>query len=140
MRCIHWEPSLQLIDHCLFHDLGEVVSGDPPYPAKKLNPAFGEAHREVEAMGRVRMCQPWGLPLPCTLSDEDQAIFKLAEYIEMLEWAYDEMTISGNRYAQPVIDACESEARFILAGDRVPGVVRERAARYLEKRKEQLAL
>jgi 5'-deoxynucleotidase YfbR-like HD superfamily hydrolase len=133
------EASPALVRHCLFHDLGEVVSGDPPYPVKLLNPAFGTEHRAVEDYARETMSDPWMLPHPGGITDEEKAIFKLAEFIEMVEWGLDERNM-GNRFAEPVVDRCRTVVFEYVDGEKgagLPADVRMRALDYHTRRRNQ---
>lgn len=137
------EASPALVRHCLFHDLGEVVAGDPPYPVKILNPQFGVEHRAVEDAAREAMCEPWMLPPPGGVTDTEKAIFKLAEFIEMVEWGLEECYM-GNLFARPVVDRCREVVRDYIYedGDRgrsIPHGVRMRAREYTLRREKQYA-
>lgn len=94
-----------LLIHCVTHDVGETVSGDPPYPIKVLNVDLKQACDRIEREAHLLMSDSWRLPLPCDLSEEEKIIFKLAEFVEMWEWGVFEVGM-GNSYAGLVVDRC----------------------------------
>lgn len=126
-----------MIYHALFHDIGEVAAGDPPYPSKKLNPALGTEHKKVEEAAYLRMVAPWGVPPPAYPDTAQHAAFKLAEFIEMMEWAHDEVEM-GNRKAWPVLKRCsEAYEGFITnAEGLLPEAVVNRAKSYMARRRQ----
>jgi 5'-deoxynucleotidase len=89
----------------LFHDAGEVLTGDLPSPIKYFNPEIQRAYREIEASATVRLAEM----LPSELADDYRRILlpdesdaeheemvkaadKLCAYIKCLE-----ETAAGNR-------------------------------------------
>jgi 5'-deoxynucleotidase len=89
----------------LFHDAGEVLTGDLPSPIKYFNPEIQRAYREIEASATVRLVEM----LPSELADDYRRILmpeesdteheeivkaadKLCAYIKCLE-----ETAAGNR-------------------------------------------
>jgi hypothetical protein len=142
MRVIWPSAPTEVMDYCLFHDIGEVVAGDPPYPSKVMNPAFGTEHAKVEEAAVLKMTLPWGMPPPVLrLRDPvQQAIFKLVHFIEMAEWAMDEITL-GNQNARLVLERCRQQSHRYLERDptipgtsEVPEDVIHRAWAYIRKR------
>lgn len=132
------EAPTHILREALFHDIGEIASGDAPYPSKKNNPKFGEEHDKLEDSARLAMCLPWRVPPPADLSPEEKVVLKLAHFIEMMEWAYDELTL-GNQFAQIVADDCREEARRLILTDLpIPGTVRDLASSYMDRRERQL--
>jgi 5'-deoxynucleotidase YfbR-like HD superfamily hydrolase len=133
LRAIWPEAPTYLLDHAMFHDLGEVVAGDPPYPSKRNNPDYKAAHERIETAAWLSMCLPWGLPPPRELSPEEVGAFKLAEWIEWMEKSIQEIKM-GNQYFNLVYD--RTLTIFwdnVEDGPALPRV-REAAKRYMEKR------
>jgi hypothetical protein len=129
----------RVLTHCALHDVGEMVSGDPPYPIKALNPDMKQAHDRVEREAHLLMSKDWMLPEPPTLIDPEQIIFKLAEFIEMWEWGLHELSM-GNRLACPVIDRClDGITRHVDTLRSRPECreIVERAADYVDRRVKQ---
>jgi 5'-deoxynucleotidase YfbR-like HD superfamily hydrolase len=101
-----------LLVHCLVHDVGELRTGDLPYPVKSLNPAIKESIGDVESSAHLGMCAPWALPPPQSLTEDEKTVFKLAEYAEMLEWSFCEMSL-GNRRAHLVAVRCHAAIKTL---------------------------
>ena len=93
----------------LWHDLGELVTGDLPYPVKKNNPELKKIidHMEdaaVEAMGGAHV----------VITRYDQSRTKLIDLLEMCEHGIHEHRL-GNQYAQPIIDDTAAAVRALWA-------------------------
>jgi len=99
------EVPREVLIHAITHDVGEIATGDLPFPAKARDPELKKKIDEAEKSAHLRMSMPWCLPAPQHLSTEVLAIFKFAEYIEMWEWALDDMDM-GNRNAELVRIRC----------------------------------
>lgn len=106
VRAVWPAAPLDLIYYCLFHDLGEVAAGDPPYPAKRMNPDLAREHAKIERSTYLAMAVPWGLP-PIYIDEDslEYLVFRAAHYIEMWEWALDEIAL-GNQNASLVARRC----------------------------------
>lgn len=136
------EAPPRMVKHALFHDIGEVVTGDLPYPVKKDNPQVGAAMDRMEVEAYLQMSIGWSLPPPGYLEGDDKTIFKTAEYLEGMEWALDEL-YSGNKFATLVAERWEvalSRVMAELVGSAVRDAplcaeVHQRAKSYLERRK-----
>lgn len=84
--------------YILWHDCGELVVGDPPYPSKANDATFKaicdrKEEEAVKAMGGPEMELPW---------EEAQKV-KLCDLIEMLEFGLFEKQL-GNEFSAPIID------------------------------------
>lgn len=90
--------------YILFHDCGEIVSGDLPYPIKSLNLNLKEEMDEIERLARQEM----GIYIP-TLTDEQSLRVKIAHFIEMWEYGMEEL-YRGNRFASPIATRCFNAA------------------------------
>lgn len=127
-----------LVIHALVHDLGEQGTGDLPWPVKARNAVVKAEIDELEAAHHLSMCHPWGLPPTLMLAPEEKATFKLAEEIEMCEWAWSEMNL-GNQRASLVLRRIEPLVVSRLAelqgygGDWVD--VAKRGVAYWDKRR-----
>src|SRR5947208_2732904 len=55
-----WWPSAsqELVNHCLFHDVGEVAAGDVPFPAKRDDEALRRTHDSTEMDAYLKMTIP----------------------------------------------------------------------------------
>lgn len=87
----------------LFHDLGEQVTGDLPYPVKANNPALKSATAGLESSWYRGMIIPWNLPPLPAISYNEAWTLKMAEMLECWEFLLQE-TVMGNRLALPYLD------------------------------------
>lgn len=96
-----------LLVHALFHDIGERITGDAPYPIKAQNPALKKEMDRLEYDGHLAMCGPWGVPAPVGLSEAEAALFKLADLVDMWEYALDEIA-RGNLHLRLVLERTQA--------------------------------
>jgi hypothetical protein len=94
----------------MFHDVGEVGTGDIPYPIKKDNPSVGREMNRLEEETRLSMCIPWGVPGPAKLPPGVKFVCKIAEFIEMWEWGAQER-LMGSVFGKNVEDRCRDAWR-----------------------------
>lgn len=73
---LHPNPSANLLKTALFHDYGELITGDIPSPAKK-DPVLSKRLKELEAEGRASM----GIP-EWPLTEEERHWLALADAYE----------------------------------------------------------
>jgi 5'-deoxynucleotidase len=59
----------------LYHDAGEVLTGDLPAPVKYFNPEIRDAYREIEAAANQRLLAM----VPAPLRDDYRALFAPAD-------------------------------------------------------------
>lgn len=85
------------VEYIIWHDLGELSSGDSPHPAKRNFPAYKAAMDEVEKHGLLM----FGKVLPALSPNEAFAI-KLCDLLEMWEFAKVEILL-GNKTAQAIM-------------------------------------
>jgi len=97
----------EYIIEVLFHDIGERGTGDMPYPTKANDPELKTRMDIAEADVRRRMAKEWqSLVLgQAPLSEGAKIIVKMCEFIEMWEWALDELAL-GNKNAALVEQRC----------------------------------
>lgn len=90
-----------MLVHCLMHDMGEMA-GDIPFPGKSENPVLRQHMQALEDNYYSSMVERWRAPtLENSLLEDERRIFKLAESLEMWEFALTEVNM-GNRYAEVV--------------------------------------
>lgn len=85
----------------LWHDCGELVSGDPPYPVKLLNPVLKHEMDRIEGDAVKNMGGPkvgFG-----ELSVRERIRIKACDLVEMLEFGMEELRL-GSQYASPIVD------------------------------------
>src|SRR5690606_25898812 len=87
---VHPSASRELLVHAMFHDVGERVTGDVPYPVKAEHPEVKRAFDSMEHDALLSMATTWGAVAGVVLTEEERRLVKLAEFIEMMEWGLDE--------------------------------------------------
>lgn len=135
IKAIWPEAPHYLLDHALTHDIGERVSGDIPYPVKANSPELKAQIDSLEYAAHLQMCIPWSFPPPVkALLPLEATVFKLAEYIEMWEYALDEL-ILGNRGVRLIARRME-EAMLQKRHEvgELSQLIEEAAARYIKHR------
>lgn len=97
-------PTWYMAAYIQNHDSGELIVGDPPFPAKRDNPDLKAAcdRIEIEALDFL------GVELP-ELTIMDKARFKVCDLLEMTEYGMYEREL-GNRLAVPIILRTEEAA------------------------------
>lgn len=91
-------PRPEVTTFILWHDAGELKSGDLPFPIKATNPVLKQEISRIEAdavqaMGGVNH-----------LTDVRERVrVKLCDLIEMMEQGLHELRL-GNHYAEPIVD------------------------------------
>jgi 5'-deoxynucleotidase YfbR-like HD superfamily hydrolase len=100
-----WCPKHVLV-YCIFHDLGEMGTGDVPFPIKRDNPDLKRVMDTLEQETILNMFEFWGMENNKAITDDEKRIVKLCELLEMTEWAHGEVA-RGNLMAWPVVIRCE---------------------------------
>lgn len=95
-------------EYIMFHDGGELVAGDLPYPLKTNDLGL----KRIIDIYEERALHLMDVTLP-SLSDEEKQRVKLCHLLEMMEFGLHEEAL-GNRYGKPIADRCESAARQII--------------------------
>ncbi len=117
---IESQPSANLMRAAVYHDVGEVITGDIPAPFKWDNPKLAKALAEAEAKAEEK------LGVSYTLTEEERVLLKIADLGELVMRNVQEFML-GNRYAANIIrrglgalDEC-----YGLAGERADEFIRE---------------
>lgn len=136
---IYPEASVAILKHCINHDVGELRTGDLPYPIKLDNPVLGDEMHRIEEEAIHEILGEWGISSP-DISERERWIFKTAEFLEMWEWGLEEGLL-GNRFADKVADRCYDVVirRLREANENKDDIVRAvvtRVTLYIEKRRE----
>lgn len=133
--CTNVTPSMWR--YTLYHDIGEVGTGDIPFPVKKENPQLKDLFDGIEDQAVTGILAKWGMARVPGLTPHEKHIIKLSEYIEMWEWGMHELML-GNKLAKRVADRCLKIAyEYIMDKERIPEDVAVRAAMYIVNRKEE---
>ncbi len=127
------EAPAPAIIYAVFHDVGEVATGDPPYPIKADNPVLKEEmdRLESEAVGRM------GIPQPLMALEDAfhwKVRIKICDVIEMWEFGLDEMAL-GSKFARPIVDRMmalreELAVRFSLPDEDIRAIKSYEARRW----------
>ena len=83
---LHPNPSRELLSAALTHDVGEFVTGDRPYPFKRLYPEAEAFVSGYEAAARDDMIGPAHVWINARLSDRDRIWLDMADKLEC--WLY----------------------------------------------------
>jgi len=110
--------------HFIWHDAGELVVGDLPYPVKSQNPKLKAMVDDLEADAVLDM----GGRME-ELSPGDCVRAKLCDYIEMWEFGMLEVAM-GNRFAEPIVRDLAPVIKNII--EQLPEYYRATAQRYVE--------
>lgn len=92
-------PLPEVTVRIVYHDSGELRTGDPPFPFKAVNPEVKHIFDTHEGMAISDM--RGGEPLPVVSQDEMRRI-KACDLLEMWEHGLHERTM-GNRFAIPIM-------------------------------------
>jgi hypothetical protein len=105
---IWWQIFGPLPEHIstalIWHDAGELVTGDPPFPLKAESPELKTIYDRLESQAVLAMGGPDEDSL--RLGGLDRVRAKICDLIEMMEYGLHERAM-GNCSAQPIIDDTE---------------------------------
>lgn len=100
---IYWQifgpPAPEVTTYLIWHDAGELRTGDPPFPQKARNPVLKAAYDTMEHAAVKSM----GGPAHAVLPDQERIRCKIVDLLEMHEFGLVEMAM-GNTLAQPIVD------------------------------------
>jgi 5'-deoxynucleotidase YfbR-like HD superfamily hydrolase len=85
-----------MVQHIMFHDIGEHSTGDIPYPIKRDNPILKEQIEFLEHKSQAAQMEYWKSFKQVVLSDYDKTLFKQIELVEMAEFGLDQVAIGNN--------------------------------------------
>jgi len=94
----------RMLVHAVTHDIGEMA-GDVQYPFKQRIFGMKAAHDMAERVVRDDMRRVFGLPKDQVLTEFEESVFKIVEFIEMWEYGLREMNM-GNRYGRVIAARC----------------------------------
>lgn len=95
-------PSPEVSVAILFHDCGEIVTGDLPFPVKSDNLDLKTAANRVESEA-LNTSIPLYHEMVDGLTEEQKKHIKICDLCEMLEQGYHERHL-GNRYGELIVD------------------------------------
>jgi 5'-deoxynucleotidase YfbR-like HD superfamily hydrolase len=130
--CGRRTPPPSLIERALFHDIGEVETGDVPSYAKIDNPRLKDRLDEAERDAHMAMCLPWGVPAPGLMPAAFIAIIKLADNIDGWEFGLQEVLLGNAKFGGLIVQAFLE--RVIDWLSKLDGDLHENACRYIRRR------
>ena len=101
--------SSQTAENILVHDMGEIASGDIPFPIKMNNPVLKEEidRLEEDALEQMGLHQH-------QLSILEKTRIKICDLLEMWEFGMVEVSM-GNHYAKPIVEQTSRATRDMMA-------------------------
>lgn len=123
----------EVVIEALFHDCGEIETGDPPSTLKNRDDRLGPVYKQIENDVRLSMCLPWGLPPPHEMYGYEKQVLRMADMIEMLEFSLREEML-GNRFFAPVSERLRMWITVTLGALPNDAPVRGRIKEYLVRR------
>ncbi len=96
---------ITIVYHIIFHDVGEITTGDLPYPIKAENPFLKEQLDIIENVAILKQMEHWRSFKQVYLDDSDKKLVKQIELMEMAEFGMEEVCL-GNSHGFVVADRC----------------------------------
>lgn len=136
------EAPSTVLSYIVRHDCGELTTGDMPFPVKRDNPVLAHEASRIEDEGLALQVRTGFLPdIPDATPSQRWAV-KLAEFVEMWEWALEEL-LMGNQFARLVEQRCReavwerirSDVRKMMVGEQLE--IAHRAKEYVERRSRE---
>lgn len=95
-----------VIFRIIFHDVGEHITGDLPYPVKKDNPTLKTEVSTIEQQSCNAQFKYWDVPEhEVRIDRSEEILIKQIELIEMAEFGLDQMCL-GNQHGMIVASRC----------------------------------
>lgn len=127
----HWVIAPGVVEYITLHDVGEIRTGDAPYPIKRDNPQLKSIMDKLEDESLMEQ----GIKLQ-SIDDMWKWRIKVAHTIEMMEFGLDELLL-GSSYAGPVVTRMKIWLNEQL-DQRPPGVTTAEVDRVVEYTDERL--
>lgn len=102
---IYGPPEPEVTLRIVQHDLGEIVTGDAPFPIKRDNPVLKAEHDRLEDQALEEM----GFMEEPDLDEEQARRVKVCDLLEMHEFGRVEVAM-GNLLAYPIIEVTQEAA------------------------------
>ena len=99
------KPDPHIMTYALFHDIGEHFTGDIPYPVKSENRELKEHMDMLELRSWATQLDYWSSFHQCLIGEEDKALLKQIELVEMAEFGMDQVTL-GNAHGFIIAHRC----------------------------------
>lgn len=104
-------PSVAVVRAVMYHDVGEICTGDAPFPVKRQNPDLKVAYDRVEAKHRLKLL---GDDPELAVTNDELRMLKICDLVEMWEFGMEEY-LKGNNLAIPIIDRTKQFALGLCA-------------------------
>lgn len=89
--------------YLIFHDIPEMVVGDPPHPIKLHNPPLKAIYDDLEGAALAEMLgEGEAMDVLTSVTDEERVRMKACDLLEMAEFAAIEIGL-GNKFANAII-------------------------------------
>jgi 5'-deoxynucleotidase YfbR-like HD superfamily hydrolase len=118
----------------IVHDMGEILTGDLPYPTKSLDPHLKKIMDDAEETCVLGMALEWSVPPLRKLNDAENSVWKLAEMIEMWECGLQELMM-GNCLANEIVEKVWKEIETRLQNPIIENDIAHAAIYYITKRR-----
>lgn len=110
LDCVWPEMPVSVWRSVLWHDVGEIATGDMPYPVKRDNEILDREMGRLEHYALEKILEKWRPHGELhALKGDERTIVKTCELVEMWEWGLEEATM-GNRFGTIVADRCHTAA------------------------------
>lgn len=118
---IYWhlfgEVSPEACAYLIFHDVPEVVVGDPPHPIKLHNPPLKYIYDGLEDAALEDMIgEELAMRVVGEVTDLERVRMKMCDLLEMAEFAAVE-TMMGNRAAAPIFEKIDAALRGLPSSE-----------------------
>lgn len=107
-----WGPMPpEVSSYILWHDAGELWTGDAPFMAKKTSPALKIA---LDALENEALISMGAGRTPYEITPDQKRMIKICDLIEMMEFGIVELGM-GNNFCSPVINVTAQAVRCLVA-------------------------
>lgn len=136
LDCVWPEMPVQVWRAVLWHDVGEIATGDMPYPVKRNNAILGDEMDRLEQEAIRATLGKWRPDgrMPSML-DSERTIVKTCELVEMWEWGLEEAAM-GSRFGTIVAERCQPAA-YEMCRKIEEETVRFRLFQYMARREQE---
>jgi 5'-deoxynucleotidase YfbR-like HD superfamily hydrolase len=103
--CVTDKIDHHMVMHIMYHDIGEIFTGDAPYPLKHNYKEVKALLDVLEIKSMIKQLNHWGAFKQIMLTEQDRILFKQIELIEMSEFGMDQVNL-GNSHGFVIADRC----------------------------------
>lgn len=119
-------PHEAALGYIMYHDIGEIKTGDLPFPVKSENPFLKDTFDNLEDGARVGM----GIYRMPAIDPNTKMRIKLCDLLEMWEFGQQEYAM-GNTYAGPIIEDTGSMISKLAADMDAGGILMARILKHM---------